>query len=97
MARLGRRTAATTTRSAANEPSPTGPWLVARNSSAEGITRGYAQLFGSEAAWAQGTEAVWELAEHRCVAIEQNPEHAGHAVQTVFVDDFDSRVAEIAR
>jgi hypothetical protein len=39
---------------------------------------------------------VWELAESRSIAIEHNPEHAGHAVQTIFVDDFDTRVAEIA-
>ena len=56
----------------------------------------YTQFFGSEAAWAEGSEAVWELAESRSIAIEQNPEHAGHAVQTIFVDDFDTRVAEIA-
>lgn len=56
----------------------------------------YTQLFGSEAVWAEGTEAVWELAESRSIAIEQNLRHAGHAVQTIFVDDFDARVAEIA-
>jgi len=42
------------------------------------------------------TEAVWELAEHRYVYIEQLPERAGHAMHTVFVDDFELRVAQIA-
>lgn len=42
------------------------------------------------------TEAVWELAEHRSLYIVQLPERAGHAVLTVFVDDLDARVAQIA-
>ena len=41
-------------------------------------------------------EAVWELADHRSVVIEQRPEHAGHAMHTIFVDDFDALVAQIA-
>ncbi|MGW5739058.1 MULTISPECIES: VOC family protein [Streptomyces] len=41
-------------------------------------------------------EAVWELAEHRYVFIEVRPEHAGHALHTFFVGDFDTRVAQIA-
>lgn len=40
-------------------------------------------------------EAVWELAEHRYVYIVVRPEHAGHATHTVFVSDFDTRVAQI--
>ncbi|PWR11800.1 glyoxalase [Micromonospora acroterricola] len=42
------------------------------------------------------TEAVWELAEHRYVYIEVRPDHAGHAMQAIFVDDFDARLAQIA-
>ena len=42
------------------------------------------------------TEAVWEVGEHRWVYIEQVPERAGHAMQTIFVDDLDARVAEIS-
>ena len=42
------------------------------------------------------TEAVWELAEHRLVYIVQQPEHAGHARHTLFVDDLDALVAQIA-
>jgi len=41
-------------------------------------------------------EAVWELAEHRYVYIVVRPEHSGHALHTVFVSDFDARIAQIA-
>jgi electron transfer flavoprotein alpha subunit len=40
---------------------------------------------------------VWELAEHRSVFIVQRPEHAGHAMHTIIVDDLDTLVAEIAQ
>ncbi len=40
------------------------------------------------------TEAVWELAEHRYMYIVQQPEHAGHAMHTLFVDDFDALIAQ---
>ncbi|HWU10432.1 MAG TPA: VOC family protein [Streptomyces sp.] len=57
----------------------------------------YQQLFGSPPSFiASDTEAVWELAEHRSVAVEQEPQHAGHAMNTVFVDDLDTLIAEIA-
>jgi catechol 2,3-dioxygenase-like lactoylglutathione lyase family enzyme len=39
---------------------------------------------------------VWELDEHRFVYVEQLPDRAGHALVTVFVDDLDRRLAEIA-
>jgi len=42
------------------------------------------------------TEAVWELAEHRYVYIVQQPERAGHATDTLFVDDLDGLVGQIA-
>jgi hypothetical protein len=42
------------------------------------------------------TEAVWELAGHRSVSIEDRPEHAGHAMHTIIVDDLDALVSEIA-
>lgn len=41
-------------------------------------------------------EAVWELAEHRYVYIEQRPAHAGHAKLTLFVDGLDTLVEQIA-
>jgi hypothetical protein len=44
---------------------------------------------------AHETEAVWELAENRYLYIEQEPEHAGHARLTIFLEDFDARVAAI--
>lgn len=42
------------------------------------------------------TEAVWKLAEGRYVYIVLRPEHAGHAMHTIFVDDLDALVAQIA-
>jgi predicted enzyme related to lactoylglutathione lyase len=57
----------------------------------------YERLFGSPPAFLPNDiEAVWELAEHRYVFIEQKPEHAGHARHLLFVDDLDARVAQIA-
>src|SRR5215471_9981426 len=41
-------------------------------------------------------EAVWELAEHRYAYVVQQQEHAGHAVHTLFVDDLDTLVGQIA-
>jgi catechol 2,3-dioxygenase-like lactoylglutathione lyase family enzyme len=43
------------------------------------------------------TEAVWELAENRYLYIDVRPEHAGHAMHTVFLSDFDDRLAQIAQ
>lgn len=58
----------------------------------------YERLLGSAPTFvASATEAVWELAEHRSVFIEQRPEHAGHAMNTVFVDDLEALVEQIAR
>jgi predicted enzyme related to lactoylglutathione lyase len=57
----------------------------------------YERLLGAPPAFfPTDTEAVWELAEHRYLYIEQRPEHAGHAMLTLFVDDFDARIAQIA-
>ena len=58
----------------------------------------YQRLLGSEPAFfPNATEAVWELAEHRYLYIEQLPDRAGHALHTVFVDDLDERVERISR
>jgi len=58
----------------------------------------YEQLFGCPPTFvASDTEAVWELAEHRSVAIEQLPEHAGHAVLTVFINDFSDFTEKVAK
>jgi len=60
-------------------------------------TAWYEQLLGAPPAFLPNdVEAVWELAEHRYVYIVVRPEHAGHALHTAFVDDFDARLAEIA-
>ncbi|MDA0566817.1 VOC family protein [Streptomonospora sp. S1-112] len=57
----------------------------------------YERLLGAPPTYVAGpTEAVWELAQHRSLAVEHRPEHAGHALTTVFVDDLDSLVADIA-
>jgi catechol 2,3-dioxygenase-like lactoylglutathione lyase family enzyme len=57
----------------------------------------YTRLFGSEPSFIpHATEAVWELAENRWVYINQNPEHAGHAALTAFVDDLDAFVSQIS-
>jgi predicted enzyme related to lactoylglutathione lyase len=57
----------------------------------------YERLFGSPPVFLpHDTEAVWELAEHRSVFVELRPEHAGHALHTVFVDDLEGLVAGAA-
>lgn len=57
----------------------------------------YERLLGSPPTFvASGTEAVWELAERRARFIEQLPEHAGDAMHSIFVDDLDALVAQIA-
>jgi hypothetical protein len=56
----------------------------------------YERLLGSAPSFfPHDTEAVWELAEHRYVYIVQQPEHAGHAMHTLFVDDLDTLVGRI--
>jgi catechol 2,3-dioxygenase-like lactoylglutathione lyase family enzyme len=57
----------------------------------------YERLLGSEPAFLpHATEAVWELAEHRYLYIEELPDRAGHALHTVFVGDLDERVDSIS-
>lgn len=57
----------------------------------------YEQLLGAPPSFLPNdTEAVWELAEHRYVFIEVRPEHAGHAMHTIFLSDYDARMSEIA-
>jgi hypothetical protein len=45
---------------------------------------------------AHETEAVWEVAPHRWVVVEERPERAGHGSVTLMVSDLDGRVAAIA-
>jgi catechol 2,3-dioxygenase-like lactoylglutathione lyase family enzyme len=57
----------------------------------------YERLLGSPPSFLPNeSEAVWQVADHGYVYIVQRPEGAGHAVHTVFVDDFDARVAAMA-
>jgi catechol 2,3-dioxygenase-like lactoylglutathione lyase family enzyme len=57
----------------------------------------YQQLLGAEPSFLPNdTEAVWALAEHRWLYVDVRPEHAGHAIHTIFVDDLDATVGEIA-
>ncbi len=57
----------------------------------------YERLLGAGPAFLPNdVEAVWELAENRYLFIEVRPEHAGHAMHTLFVDDFDARVEAMA-
>jgi hypothetical protein len=57
----------------------------------------YERLLGSEPSFLpHDTEAVWELAEHRYLYIVEDAARAGHAVHTIFVDDLDAIVSEIA-
>lgn len=57
----------------------------------------YGRLLGFPPAFfPHDTEAVWELAEHRYLYIVRQPEHAGHAMHTLFVADLDALVAQIA-
>jgi predicted enzyme related to lactoylglutathione lyase len=57
----------------------------------------YERLVGSPPTFvATPTEAVWELADHRCLYIEERTGGVGHALITVFVDDFDGQLASIA-
>jgi catechol 2,3-dioxygenase-like lactoylglutathione lyase family enzyme len=57
----------------------------------------YEQLLGAPPSFfPHDTEAVWELAEGRLVYVVLRPEHAGHAMHTIIVDDLDTLVADVA-
>jgi catechol 2,3-dioxygenase-like lactoylglutathione lyase family enzyme len=57
----------------------------------------YERLLGAEPSFIpHATEAVWELAEHRFLYILEDAEGAGRALQTIFVDDLDTLVADMA-
>jgi hypothetical protein len=56
----------------------------------------YEQLLGSPTFFPNDIEVAWELAKHRYVYIVQRPEHAGHALRTLFVNDLGAVVAQIA-
>jgi catechol 2,3-dioxygenase-like lactoylglutathione lyase family enzyme len=56
----------------------------------------YEQLLGEPTFFPHATEAVWTLADDRSVYVVEAAERAGNGVVTIFVDDLDARVAEIA-
>jgi catechol 2,3-dioxygenase-like lactoylglutathione lyase family enzyme len=56
----------------------------------------YERLLGEPSFFAHETEAVWTLAEGRSVYVVEHPDGAGNSAVTLFVDDLDARVAEIA-
>ena len=63
----------------------------------EAVKPWYERLLGGEPSFLpHETEAVWELAEHRFVFIVEDAERAGGTSHTIFVDDLDARVADIA-
>lgn len=56
----------------------------------------YGRLFGQPPSFhPNDVEAVWEVAPGRSVYVQDRPEHAGHALVTLFVDDLAERVAAI--
>jgi hypothetical protein len=56
----------------------------------------YEQLLGKPTFFPHATEAVWTLADDRSVYIVEHTDGAGNSVVTIFLDDLDARVAEIA-
>ena len=57
----------------------------------------YEQLMGAPPSFIPNpTEAVWGLAEHSHLYVEVKPADAGHGFLTVFTEDFDRLLADIA-
>jgi catechol 2,3-dioxygenase-like lactoylglutathione lyase family enzyme len=57
----------------------------------------YQRLLGAEPSFLpHATEAVWEIAEHRFLFIVEDAEGAGRAIHTIFVEDLDAHVADLA-
>lgn len=56
----------------------------------------YERLLGEPTFFPHATEAVWTLAEHRSVYVVEQSNGAGKSVATIFVDDLDAHMAEIA-
>ena len=56
----------------------------------------YERLLGAPSFLPHATEAVWTLADDRSVYIVQDSDQPGGALITVFVDDLDAVLAEIA-
>lgn len=57
----------------------------------------YERLLGAPPAFFPNDhEAVWELAEHRYLYIVERQDGCGHGMLTIFLSNFDERVADIA-
>jgi hypothetical protein len=56
----------------------------------------YERLLGAPSFFPNATEVVWMLADDRSVYIQEDPDRAGGALITAFVDDLDAVVADIA-
>jgi catechol 2,3-dioxygenase-like lactoylglutathione lyase family enzyme len=57
----------------------------------------YERLLGAPPAFLPNdVEAVWEVGEHRYLFVEVRPQHAGHSMHTLFVDDLEERVLAIS-
>lgn len=57
----------------------------------------FGRLFGdAETFDAHDTERVWTVNDHGYVYVELEPDHAGHSMVTLFVDDLDAFVAAAA-
>ncbi|HEY1176472.1 MAG TPA: VOC family protein [Phytomonospora sp.] len=63
----------------------------------ETATAWYEKLLGTPPAFLPNdTEAVWQVGEHQYLYVEVLPDKAGNAFHTLFVGDFDERLAAIA-
>lgn len=56
----------------------------------------YERLLGPPSFFPHDTEAVWTLAPDRSVYVVEHADGAGSSVVTIFVDDLDARIREIA-
>jgi catechol 2,3-dioxygenase-like lactoylglutathione lyase family enzyme len=56
----------------------------------------YERLLGAPTFLPHATEAVWTLAEGRSLFVVEDADRAGRCLVTIFVDDLDAQVAEIA-
>ncbi len=57
----------------------------------------YGKLLGKEPdIHPNDEEAMWELGDQRFVYVRHRPDHAGHSLVTLMVDDLDTRLAGIA-
>ncbi|HEX8120280.1 MAG TPA: VOC family protein [Solirubrobacteraceae bacterium] len=76
----------------------TGPHLFAglRVRDFEAASAWYRRLLGEPTFHPHDTEAVWTLAEDRSVYVVEAAEGFGNGVVTMYVENLDARVAEIA-